>query len=146
MRHRMAVALLALVGLLVSTYLLLYKLGLLGQIICVGSGGCERVQLSRWSVLFGVPVAAYGVAGYLALLALALSGLRGERLASPGPTRWLAGLSGLGVLFSAYLLVIELTAIHAVCLWCSVSGAVILAIFLVSAGALARASRLPPVP
>lgn len=143
MRHRMAVAVLALVGLLVSTYLLLYKLGFLGQIVCVGSGGCERVNLSRWSALFGVPVAAYGVAGYLVLLGFALFGLRSDRLASPMPTRWVAGLSGAGVLFSLYLLLVELTAIHAICIWCSVSGVVILAIFAVSAGALAGARRSP---
>ena len=140
----MTAAVLALIGLLVASYLLLYKLGVVGQITCAGSGGCERVNLSPWSVLFGLPVAAYGVAGYAVLLALALFGLTGDRLASPRPTRWLAGLSGLGVLFSVYLLVVELTAIHAVCIWCSVSGVVILAIFVVSAAALGGASRLPP--
>ncbi len=143
MRHRMAVATLALVGLLVSTYLLLYKLGVLGQIVCVGSGGCERVQLSRWSVLLGVPVAAYGVAGYLVLLAIALVGLQPGQLGRPAATRWIAGLSALGVLFSIYLLALELLAIHAICIWCSVSGVVILAIFVVSAGALAAARRAP---
>jgi len=143
MRHRMAVAALALVGLLVSTYLLLYKLGVVGQIVCVGSSGCERVNLSRWSVLLGVPVAAYGVAGYVVLLGLALLGLRDDRLGSPAPTRWLAGLSGVGVLFSLYLLFLELTAIHSICIWCSVSGVVILAIFVVSAGALLGTSRSP---
>ena len=146
MKHRMAVAVLALVGALVSTYLLLYKLGVLGQITCVGSNGCERVNVSRWSVLFGLPVAAYGVAGYVVLLILALFALRTDRLASPAPTRWLAALSGIGVLFSLYLLFLELTAIHAICVWCSVSGVVILAIFVVSASALAGASRRPPAP
>ena len=139
----MAVAALALVGLLVSTYLLLYKLGVLGRIVCAGTESCERVQLSRWSELLGVPVAAYGVAGYAVLLALALFGLRIDQVARPAPTRWIAGLSAGGVLFSIWLLYLELTAIHAICLWCSVSGVVILAIFAVSAGALAAARRSP---
>ncbi len=143
MRHRMAVAALALVGLLVSTYLLLYKLGFVGEIVCAGSGGCERVQLSRWSMLLGVPVAAYGVAGYVVLLGLALFGLRADQLAKPASTRWIAALSALGVLFSIYLLALELLSIHAICIWCSVSGVVILAIFVVSAGALAGARRAP---
>ncbi len=143
MRHRMAVATLALVGLLVSTYLLLYKLGVLGEIVCVGSGGCERVQLSRWSVLLGVPVAAYGVAGYVVLLGLALFGLRAEQAGKAAPTRWIAALSALGVLFSIWLLYLELTAIHAICIWCSVSGVVILAIFAVSAAALPGLRRSP---
>ncbi len=143
MRHRMAVAVLALLGVLVSAYLLLYKLGVLGSVICVGSNGCERVQLSRWSEFLGVPVAAYGVAGYVLLLAVALFGLRPEQVARPGPTRWITGLSGLGVLFSLYLLGLELLKIHAVCIWCSASGVLILAIFLVSAGALPGFSRAP---
>jgi uncharacterized membrane protein len=143
MRHRMAVAVCALLGLLVSTYLLLYKLGALGRIMCVGGGGCERVQLSRWSVMFGVPVAAYGVVGYLALLGISLYGLRADQLANPGPTRWIAGLSALGVLFSLYLLAVELLAIHAICLWCSASGVLILAICAVAIAGLARPSRAP---
>jgi uncharacterized membrane protein len=142
MRHRMAVAALALLGLLVSTYLLLYKLGLVGSLRCVGSGGCERVNTSPWSSFLGVPVAAYGVAGYLALLAIALYGL-GDEAGRPEATRWLAALSALGVLFSLYLLALEIFVIHAVCLWCTVSGVTILAIFAVSAGALRQANRAP---
>lgn len=143
MRHRMTAATLALVGLMVSTYLLLYKLGVLGTIKCVGSGGCERVNLSRYSTLLGVPVAAFGVAGYAALLAVALYGLRPDQVERPAATRWLARLSALGLLFSLYLLALELFVIHAICLWCTVSGVVILAIFVVSAAGLARPSRAP---
>jgi len=139
MRHRMASAALALVGLLVSTYLLLYKLGVVGSLRCVGSGGCERVNTSAWSTVAGVPVAAFGVAGYLVLLGVAMYGLSGAQLERPRATRWLAGLSAAGVLFSLYLLALELFVIHAVCLWCTVSGVTILAIFVVSAGALRRA-------
>jgi len=143
MRHRMTAATLALVGLLDSTYLLLYKLGVLGTIKCVGSGGCERVNLSRYSSLLGMPTAAYGVAGYVILLAVALYGLRPDQVDRPHATRWLARLSALGVLFSIYLLSLELFVIHAVCLWCSVSGVVILAILVVSVAGLARPSRAP---
>jgi uncharacterized membrane protein len=143
MRHRMASAVLALVGLLVSTYLLLYKLGVVGSLRCVGSGGCERVNTSVWSSVFGVPVAAFGVAGYLVLLAVAMYGLRGDQLEQPRATGWLAALSAAGLLFSLYLLALELFVIHAVCLWCTISGVTILAIFVVSAGALRRPTRAP---
>ena len=143
MRHRMAAAALALVGLLVSTYLLLYKLGVVGSLKCVGSGGCERVNTSAWSSFLGFPVAAFGVAGYVVLLGIAMYGLGGGRVARPEATRWLAALSGLGLLFSLYLLALELFVIHAVCLWCTVSGVTILAIFVLSAGALRKPSRAP---
>jgi len=137
----MAVAVLALGGLLVSTYLLLYKLGVIGSMVCGVANECERVQASRYSTLFGVPVAAYGVGGYVVLLALALWGLQAPKASRPDITRWLAVLSALGVAFSLYLLYLELFVIHAVCRWCSVSGVLILAICAVSVGGLAAFSR-----
>jgi uncharacterized membrane protein len=139
----MAVAVLALGGVLDSTYLLLYKLGVIGTMACGVANECERVQASRYSVFLGLPVAAYGLGGYLVLLILALYGLQGARVARPTITRWLAGLSALGVVFSLYLLYLELFVIHAICRWCSVSGVLILAICVVSIGGLAGSSRAP---
>ena len=37
----MAIAVMALPGLFISAYLLLYRMGLYGEIVC-GSGSCER--------------------------------------------------------------------------------------------------------
>ena len=129
MRHRMAAAALALVGLLLSIYLTLYKLGFTGPLVC-GTGECERVQTSKWAVLFGVPVAAYGVAGYLVLLLIAMAGLSERRAADSAPTKWLVILSGAGVAFSLYLTGLELFVIHAICRWCVASAVVITAIFV----------------
>ena len=67
--NRMAVAILALIGLLISTYLLLYKLNVMKTLLC-GTGACETVQSSPWADFIGVPVPAWGVAGYLIILAL----------------------------------------------------------------------------
>jgi len=139
----MAVAVLALGGVLVSTYLLLYKLGVIGSMVCGAANECERVQASRYSTFLGIPVAAYGVGGYVVLLALALWGLQGARVSRPAVTGWLAGLSALGVVFSLYLLYLELFVIHAICRWCSVSGVLILAICAVSIGGLLSARRSP---
>ncbi len=85
MRYRQAIALLALVGLFVALYLWLHALGFGGAIKCGASGGCETVQTSQWAVFLGMPVAFYGVVGYLALLIVALAGLRPAALAQP---RW----------------------------------------------------------
>jgi len=74
MRHRMAVAVLALLGLLVSSYLLLYKMGIVGTLVCGGSGACERVQNSSYAQFLGIPVAVYGVGGFATLLLVALAG------------------------------------------------------------------------
>lgn len=145
MRHRMAVAVLALVGLLVSTYLLLYKLGVLGSIACGASGGCERVAASPWAVLFGVPVAAYGVAGYLALLAVALVGLGERWLPRAEPTRWLVALSAIGFGFAVYLTYLEAAVIHAWCRWC-VTSAILITVILATSLAGARSFRKARAP
>jgi uncharacterized membrane protein len=50
-------------------------------------------------------------------------------------------LSGIGVLFTAYLTYLELFVIHAICRWCVASGVVILAIFIVSLLDLRRLTR-----
>jgi uncharacterized membrane protein len=132
MLRRMAVALFALLGLLLSVYLTLHQLGLLGNLACGPGGGCEKVQASRWAWVGPIPVAAIGVGGYVAILAAALAGLQERWLASPAPARWLLGLSGGGVLFTVYLMALEAFVIHAWCRWCLVSAAIIGLIFVIA--------------
>jgi len=128
----MGVALLALLGLLLSVYLTLHQLGLLGSLACGPGGGCEKVQASRWAYIAGIPVAAFGVGGYLAILVAALAGLQERWAESAAPARWLSWLSGAGVLFSLYLMYLEEFVIHAWCRWCLGSAAIIAAIFVLS--------------
>lgn len=135
---RMAIAVLALVGLLVAAYLSMYKLGMLGVIQCQ-IGGCEKVQTSQYAYFLGVPVAYYGVAAYIAILVVAMLGVqpRFER------ERWVAlalfGMSAVGVMFSAYLTYLEAAVIHAWCQWCVVSAVLITLIFLLSLPGLRQA-------
>jgi len=103
MRHRQAIALLALVGLFVALYLWLHALGFGGAIKCGASGGCETVQTSQWAVFLGMPVAFYGVVGYLALLVVALAALRPTALAQRRWNSLLAALASVGFLFTIYL-------------------------------------------
>lgn len=145
MRHRMAIAVLALLGLLASTYLLLYKLGIVGTLMCGGSGACERVQDSPYAQFLGLPVAAYGVAGFAALLAVALAGLGERWMTHPGPSRLAAGLAGIGVLFAVYLTYLEIAVIHDVCRWCVAIAVIITSIFVVSVLG-ARSFRTAPAP
>jgi len=136
MRHRQVAALLALAGLMLSTYMLLQRLGYLGALACGPGGGCERVQASRWSEFLGFPVAAYGVLGYLGLFAVAFAGVQGRWAEHPGPTRLLVLLSGLGVAFSLYLTYLELFVIHAICRWCVASAVLIAGVFVASLAGL----------
>ena len=141
----MAVAVLALTGLLSSVYLLLFKLGVLGSLACGGSGACERVQTSPYAQFLGIPVAAYGVGGFAALLVVSLVGLDERWVGRVGPSRLLAALSGVGVLFAAYLTYLEIAVIHDVCLWCLLCALLITASFVLSVLG-ARSFRRAPAP
>ena len=98
MTRRMAIAVLSLAGAFLATYLTLYKLGYLQTLAC-GTGSCEVVQASRWSKLFGQPVALWGVGFYLAMFAVAVAGSFGQLADSRNIGRALAALSGIGALF-----------------------------------------------
>lgn len=108
----------------VSLYLLLYKLGFYGQLLC-GAGSCQTVQASPYAVLLGVPVAGWGVAWYAAVFAGALAWLQ----PALEDARWLriglevAAASGLA--FSLWLTWIELFELRAICQWCLVSAVLV---------------------
>ena len=127
----MVIAVLSLAGIFLATYLTLYKLGYLEALAC-GTGSCEVVQASRWSKLWGQPVALWGVGFYLAMFALSLAGsvgrLAGSRLVGSG----LVLMSGGGLLFSGWLTWVELTKLHAICRYCVASAVLVLALFVLS--------------
>ena len=99
---RLVTAVLSPVGLLVSAYLSMYKLGYLGAIQC-GTGGCETVQSSRYAYFVGMPVAIWGLGAYGALLALELAGVQPRWASSPRLGWAILALATVGVVFSAYL-------------------------------------------
>ena len=106
---RIASAALAVLGAAISGYLLVVReTG--GSLIC-STGGCETVQSSSYAEVLGVPVAALGFVGFLALLAAALA--RGELARLTQATLGLAAF-----LFAAYLLAVQLVVLDAICQWC----------------------------
>lgn len=132
MNRRRAIAVLALLGALDATYLLLGKLGITSGYVCSVTGGCEIVNTSPYSELVGIPVAAIGLLGYLAILVVALAAIQPRWLADRRPDAVLAVLSGVAVAFSLYLTYVELFVLRAVCQWCIVSQLVIIAIFVLA--------------
>jgi uncharacterized membrane protein len=136
--NRMVVASLALAGIFVSIYLLLFKLGVLGSLICGVDGGCDIVQASRYAYFLGVPVAAWGLAGYLAIFAVALAGVQ----PAIAERRWvpavLLGLTGGAFLVSMTLSAISGYLIGAWCQWCLVSATLATLSFLFSIPELHR--------
>jgi uncharacterized membrane protein len=140
MIYRMTAALLSLIGLFISAYLYLYKIGKIGSLAC-GTGGCETVQLSPWSRFAGMDVSLIGLVGYAGLLALSLVALQPGLSAQRWPVRLLAWLAGIGVAFTIYLTYLELFVIHAICRWCLGSAVVIVAILMATLLDLRRLSR-----
>ena len=141
MTYRMTAALLSLLGLFVSAYLYLYKIGRIGTLAC-GAGGCETVQHSPWSRFAGLEVSLIGLVGYAGLLLVSLAALQPGLLTRRWPTTLLVWLAGLGVGFTLYLTYLELFVIHAVCRWCVGSAVIILAIFLTALLEQRRVSRI----
>ena len=139
MIYRMAAALLSLVGLFLSAYLYLYKIGWIGTLAC-GAGGCETVQTSQWSRFAGVEVALIGAVGYAGLLLASLASLQPGLAGRRWPSDLLLTLAAGGVLFTLYLSFLELFVIRAICRWCVGSAAIIVAILV---AALLDRRRLP---
>jgi uncharacterized membrane protein len=129
--HRQTVAVLALVGIAIATYLWLHAIGVVGALKC-GTGGCEIVQASSYARLLGIPVAFYGVVGYAVLFGISIAGAQPAMVSRAWPTRLLLVISGAGFLFTLYLTSLEAFVIHAWCRWCLASAAVITAIFVTS--------------
>jgi len=130
MIYRMGAALMSLLGLFVSAYLYLYKIGRIGTLAC-GSGGCETVQQSTWSRFLGIEVSLIGLIGYAVLFVIALISLQ-----APSPRPWapraLTLLAAGGVLFTAYLTSLELFVIHAICRWCVGSAVIIVSVLVLA--------------
>ena len=137
--------LLALVGLLIATYLWLYKIGLLGELKC-GTGSCEYVQSSSYAELLGLPVALYGVAGYATLLGLGLAGLQPGLASDRRVSLLLAAFATVGFGFTLYLTAIELFVLHAICRWCVGSAVIMTAIWGLALLGLARTPSAAPAP
>lgn len=107
--------LLALVGIALAGYILYARHS--GSSLLCSTGGCEAVQTSRYSEIFGVPVATFGLVGYATVLAAAVT--RGEWARTAQVTVALTAF-----LFSAYLVFVQLHLVGAICDWCLASDAV----------------------
>jgi uncharacterized membrane protein len=87
-------------------------------LVCVAGGGCETVQESEYAEIAGIPVAVLGLGAYLAVFGLIVWDGATARLTA-------AALAFVGLLFSMYLLALQLFVIDAICVWCLVNDVVI---------------------
>jgi len=126
---RMAIALMALIGLFDAAYLSLER-ATGGTLVCPVGGGCETVQSSVYSTLLGVPVAYIGVAGYAVLLLTALLALNLERVAGVSLAAVLLALASIALVAGIYFSYLQVAVIGAVCFWCAVSALLDLGIWV----------------
>jgi uncharacterized membrane protein len=128
------VALLALVGAGIAGYLTYARYAHVS--IACSTGGCETVQSSEYAEIVGLPVAVLGLAGYLAILATAFFADERARVAG-------AALALGGLVFSVYLIFVQIFAIEAFCQWCLASDTVML---FLAAATVARLRVRQPAP
>jgi len=125
------IQILAGLGLVDAIYLTIMKLSNNPQLCIQGVGDCWTVNSSKFSAIYGIPVAMIGAGGYVMIFVLATLASQGES----GKTIGIFGTFGLGligVLFSAYLTYLELFVIHAICPFCIISAIVMTLIFILS--------------
>jgi uncharacterized membrane protein len=127
----MFVGVLAFIGVFLSTYLTLYKLGYIGELQCA-VGSCETVNTSRWATFLGLPVAAWGLGFYVSTLALVFVGIQERYADSRAISLALVAMTGWCVLFSGWLTYLELFVIDAICMWCVISAGLVAVMFVVS--------------
>lgn len=120
---RAAAALVALAGIAVAGYLTWVHFDD-AALVCVAGGGCETVQESEYAEIAGIPVALLGLGAYVVLLGLVIWDTATARLAA-------ATIAFVGLLFSVYLVVLQLLVIDAVCVWCLANDLVIAPILAV---------------
>ncbi|MFA5590729.1 MAG: vitamin K epoxide reductase family protein [Lysobacteraceae bacterium] len=118
---------LAILGVLLTAYLLFVNASAGGAAFCAEGSSCEIVQESRWSTLFGLPIALWGLGLYALIALVSVTG-------SHAAARWrrLWTLSLIGLLISVYLTIVAAVGLGAFCLWCTISLLLIGAIFVLA--------------
>jgi uncharacterized membrane protein/glutaredoxin len=136
---RVAMAVLATVGLIDTGSITLKRWGLLGNLTCpIGADGCDKVLNSAWGTVFaGIPLSFVGVLAYGAVLLMALlpllPGLQENKSDLSRRTWWgLFTVSLAMAVFSGVLLGVMLLKIQAFCFFCVLSAGLSLALLILS--------------
>jgi len=144
-----ALTALSAVGVAIAAYLTFVAFDTNAEAFCTGVGDCRRVQDSQYARVAGVPVAALGLAMYIALLGLGLARRAGLTVLGPGTPRllgtWTFALAFAGALYSGYLTYLEFFVIDAICEWCVTSAVIVTTIAVLAWPDLRHpASDVPP--
>lgn len=118
----------AIVGTIDSVYLTIEKITN-NQAMCLpGLGDCWTVSNSQYSQIYGIPVAALGMAAYGLILTLLFAEAK-----FPGNAEFIRllifGVTLTGTIYSIYLTYLEIAVIKAVCPFCVISAITMLVLF-----------------
>lgn len=124
-RHTML--LLSLLGVLIAGYLVWSQYNE-DSALCAQGGGCDIVRSSRYSEVAGVPVAAFGLLGYIVIGGILLLETRIPVL-EENAALVLFAVTLIGFVYSAYLTYLELFVIFAICPYCVASAVIMTLLF-----------------
>lgn len=119
---------LGIVGLGLSVYLTYVHYNI-DALVC-GTGGCEIVQTSQYSEMFGIPIAVFGVIMFATLIVAIILREQVDAYADMIGTGIVVVLL-MAVLYWAYLSYLEANVIHAWCQWCIATSLVTLTMLIV---------------
>ncbi|MBN8654705.1 MAG: vitamin K epoxide reductase family protein [Anaerolineae bacterium] len=127
--YRASIAL-VIIGLAVSIYMTIYKISG-NDGMCLGSGDCSTVNASRFSEVNGIPVAVFGIIGYVAILFVHIFETRNEFFRRNG-TLLIFGMGLTGFLFTLWLVYVEIALLNAICPFCVTSQVAMTIIFIIA--------------
>ena len=129
-RFKQVLVALTVLGLLVSIYMTIFKLTN-NESMGIGSGGCSIVNASGYSSVRGIPVAVFGVIGYLSILVLFyLERKPGFFQANGSMLQFAVTLTGF--LFTVWLVYVEVALLKAYCPFCITSQVAMTIIFILT--------------
>ena len=132
-RLKQVIVALTVLGLLVAIYMTVFKFTNpeLQAAMCVGSHGCVAVNGSAYSSIRGIPVAVFGVLGYLSILALLYLETKPGFFQTNGMMLQFA-VTLTGFLFTVWLIFVEVALIKAYCPFCITSQISMTIIFILT--------------
>lgn len=101
----------------------------IGTINCSVFSGCQEVLSSSYSDIFGIPTALLGAFFYLFILINILVYIQYKNKIA---TNVLAFIPTLGLLFSIWLVYLQLVVINAICIYCMGSALTSTLLFILS--------------
>ncbi len=100
------------------------------------SMSCTQAYLSRYGSLWGVPVAILGVLFFAVVLLLVVASMRGDARVRESIPGYIFVTSTIGLAATMYLAWASFFQLRTVCLFCATTYIAVIAIFILSGGAL----------